>query len=182
MYSLMHERRPSQQTAVAYHEAGHAVVAHAQHVKIRAVTIRPQDDALGQVVVKHPRWFLPELNAGSEKGRVLSYAIDVAVVIFAGPAAERLFTGRHNHVGADFDYQTVGSLAANLCGSERQRRAMLRWLRVTADELVASDRIREGIEAVAQSLIKRQRLTSGEVNEVILSSTCSSRVTTIDFR
>ena len=165
----MREIAPHSRTAVAYHEAGHAVVAHAHHVRIRAITIRPQDDALGQVAVKHPRWFLPELNSGADRSRVVGYAIDVAVVVFAGPAAERLFTGRHNHLGADFDYQAVGQLAANLCGSERQRRAMLRWLRITADEVVALDHIREGIEAVAQALTERQRLTAGQVREVLLS-------------
>jgi hypothetical protein len=153
---------------VAFHEAGHAVIAFHEDIQIRGISIRPEGDTLGMLTVRHPRWFRKDLNAGDGRPRVLAHAIKLGVVLFAGPAAERHFIGWYNHRGADDDYKAVGQLAAHLTGTERQRRALIKWLRVTADDLVFQQE-RE-IRAVAEAVTKRVSLSADEVAEILSSA------------
>ena len=42
-------KKPDQRTLTAYHEAGHAVVAFDQGVRIYGINVRPDEDRLGHI-------------------------------------------------------------------------------------------------------------------------------------
>ena len=45
----MRKRSKKQLEATAYHEAGHAVRAYRYDIKIKSVTIKPDEDSLGRI-------------------------------------------------------------------------------------------------------------------------------------
>ncbi len=96
--------------ATAYHEAGHAVMAMETGRAVRLVTVVPEGNYLG--VCRHtaaPAWLSPDAHLGRREIRWLERCI---LIRMAGPAAERRFTGRRNHVGARYDYDSLIDMAA----------------------------------------------------------------------
>jgi hypothetical protein len=69
--------------AVCFHEAGHAVAAVLRHVGIESVSIDPQSDSLGRVILKR----LEEEWDSMRLDRV----VDIGIVALAGPVAESYF-------------------------------------------------------------------------------------------
>ncbi len=64
--------RKQRDQAVAFHEAGHAVMAYLQRIPIRSITIVPDPgaDTLGRVLMgRWPDWANPESSEYRGKGR-----------------------------------------------------------------------------------------------------------------
>jgi ATP-dependent Zn protease len=108
--------------ATAHHEAGHAVMYIHQGRPFRHVTIKSEHehDAAGYVLgySRRRRWRLQDQGF-----------IDVAALLCAvsGVLAQRIHSGRMDHLGASFDYRTAIDIARGVgedgCGgSEHARR------------------------------------------------------------
>lgn len=67
---------------VAYHEAGHAVAAIVRRVRFERVSIKPNDDSLGRVVLS--KWDVDDLD--------LTKAVNLCITAIAGPESESRFT------------------------------------------------------------------------------------------
>ena len=78
----------------AYHEAGHAVMALALGRPVDHVSIRPDAQRLGHCDFRKPV-FRPSED-WLEREMLIS---------LAGPAAEGLFAGEYDEVGAAFDFR-----------------------------------------------------------------------------
>jgi hypothetical protein len=81
--------------AVAYHEAGHAVVAHMLGHQVRRVSIAPKSGSDGRVSWRNPiNRIISKLESGSEADlERVRYRIDHAIIVsMAGAFAQK----RHN--------------------------------------------------------------------------------------
>ena len=160
-------RRPrlTRDERTAYHEAGHAVAAFFEQLRVRTATIKPDKvkGSLGHVSHYPKPSFHPdfETDARTER-RVLAGVL----TYLAGPAAERRATGRAT--GSHDDYRNAMDMASRLCGSNESVGALLRWMWVQARDLVTVHW--SFIEAVARALLARRRLSGQEVREIILNS------------
>lgn len=150
---------------VAIHEAGHAVVAHFQHVKIRDVTIVPTKTFKGLVRRTHVRFvhhgMFDDSLAGSDRAE---RHIRVA---FAGQIAQRKFAPRSKWKrGGAADHALAMELFWPICHADREARDLhLQMLWREAECLV--DRWWKVIRLLADELIEHKTLTRDEAREVI---------------
>jgi ATP-dependent Zn protease len=147
--------------ATAYHEAGHAVIAHALGCKVSPATIIPTIDEHGHVIHANPLRGLQRLDIDiSDRARLR--AEKAISICFAGPLAQQQFrprSWRRHH--AQSDYGQIIDLAQRLCGSDEEVTAFVRWR-----ELVARDMVRQhwpAIERVASLLLERQQAGADEI-------------------
>lgn len=141
--------------AIAYHEAGHAVVAHMLGYQVDRVSIAPKVGSAGRMVWRHPtrnRSLREALEVGNEADidRV-RYCVDHELIVdMAGALAQK----RHNPRSS---WRYGGSGAARgeflLKGSDDQL-ALELMCRVHEDEKVR-DAYRRYLEARAEALVER---------------------------
>lgn len=153
--------------STAYHEAGHVVVANVKRIKIKKVTITPDEDYLGVVI---RQMIEKRVRDGFEFAGVTP-AMQVRVESFimmslAGGIAERKYRGRANHRGSGADYDTASRLALDATSSGEEATAYLKWLHIRTEQLVSNHWDR--IEAVALALLERQTLTAADVDQIMI--------------
>ncbi len=146
----------------AFHEAGHAVVAHSLRLKFSQASILQSSEsgAIGHVPF--------ELDTSSLRDGPVSYGERRAekrlehriVVLGAGVVAVGILTGRRAWRGEEID--EAKRLAQQRCSSGEEIDAFLKWLLVrTENELRLAPWWRM-VEALAAELIDRDRLSGQE--------------------
>jgi hypothetical protein len=148
----------------AFHEAGHAVVAHALGVRLYGATVVPAEGYAGQVehesVLRRIRLDVD----GSTRARLrVERAIKIGL---AGAVAQQ----RHRPPSlrrwrTDGDYQSVAELALRVCGTEKIANAFIEWLRLETAALL--DLRWHEVKAVAKALLEKHHLTGAEIDETI---------------
>lgn len=167
--------------AIAFHEAGHAVVAWQSRLKIKYVTVIPDGELLGTIKFAVPTWFQPRLVGKRLRDR--HYLERWIVALQAGGKAERWFRDwissdwtlsvdpffwkDSTPVGDEIDVRIMedllrhvprNALPSNFMEASRQRVETL---------LVAYWPL---VESVAAALLERKTLTGTETVEVIQAS------------
>jgi hypothetical protein len=160
---------------VAYHEAGHAVIAKVLSVPVKYATIKPRKGESGHVMLKTS--FFKDMSKDAHKRS--------ALVSLAGRFAETdLFDCSHivydmeklRRYGASVDRKHVRSAVTKIVGSPSEdgrllwvfrpdRRAMRARLEREAKRLVREHAAT--IESVAKRLIEQETLSSAQLDEII---------------
>lgn len=152
--------------ATAYHEAGHAVAAHVQGIKIRKATIKAEGDTLGGVEVVQ---LSQATVAALERGRVTPAQrarIEADVIIdVAGAVAEHRHRGRYSRVGSTMDRDNVANKLLRLSNDAKEAYLYAAWLQQRTLNLI--EYYWWAVEAVAQALLANETLTSERIAQVI---------------
>lgn len=158
-------RSKSAQTASAYHEAGHAVIAYMFGYKPQAATIIPTIDTAGSVSHPNPLRGIRLDIDGSDRARL---RVEKAIIIcLAGPLAQRHHNRRSwRSYHGQSDYELINELALRICGSAEQASAFLKWLEIVAHDLVKMHW--RQITKVAMALLERTRLSADELRVTIV--------------
>lgn len=157
-----------QSFAVAYHEAGHAVVSFFCQEQFKTVSIIPAEDYLGVVVGRRlEKRIFDAFATGLDLTPYQRMRIENQVIIsLAGGIAERRYRGRYNHQGRKSDIDNAVDIVLRLSGSAEEANAYLKWLDTRAHNAV---NVRwDLIESVAQTLFASKKMTQAEVIEIIL--------------
>ena len=127
----------------AYHESGHAVMAHVQGRRIKPVSVGKRAKASRRVSA-HPMsdWSQPNASGTQVERQVL--------VIFAGQVAQELLAGGQSCRGED--YPQAKTLASNVAHEEAELNAYLRWLRIRARNILRDPTNWAAVKALAQAL------------------------------
>jgi ATP-dependent Zn protease len=150
----------------AYHEAGHVVAAFMQGVPVRSVTIVPDKLEAYLGLVQHG-----DLTRGvnletDNSSRIRSRIEKLIVVGFAGTAAQRKYDRRSWRSFHSFgDDKSAALLADAVCSSPAASEAFLKWLAVTADDLIAAHW--SDVEKIAKALVEEKTLTRARVRELL---------------
>lgn len=167
--------RKTGRRAVAYHEAGHAVMRLELSRRLSRVTIRPRGDILGHT--KQRRSELDVDYFDPRDWRLTRWAQTEIMCALAGPEAERRLTGRRNNSGARSDDECVLDVALQAEGyGDERRNAYVTWLKLKVRDWVAAPPVWAQIEALAKALLERDTLSGDEVRQVCrtpFSSTAS---------
>lgn len=155
----MAKRTIDKLTATAYHEAGHAVIAHELRIRFKLVTVKPEADSLGHVLRSHPSNFRPDL---SETLKTRDRVERNLVVMLSGLAAERKLTGRHNWGGAGEDLRQSVDLASYLFSNAELCGKYLEFIKSFADDIVARRLNWLRIKALAAALLEQETLTESQ--------------------
>lgn len=148
--------------AVAYHEAGHAVIGQKLGVPVRRVSIEPTEAYRGMVLIDDPVRGIKDGDETSDRARL---RVERTIIVrLAGPVAQRKHrpsSWRRYH-GSD-DYRGLAGLAACFYDGETLD-AFIRWLELRTQDLVEIHM--SAIDRVAQALLERKTLTSDEIKEI----------------
>lgn len=165
--------------ATCYHEAGHAVIAVVLGGNLRRATVRPKGRVAGSVrVAQIPAWIAVLREGGNvwSHPRALSLALERMVGALAGGEAERQYTRRaYNALGATRDTGQVNQWLWLLVpeSESREAGALWRFLRLRTRRLVRRHRL--SIQAVADALYERGRLSASEIRKLVWESDLEAR-------
>ena len=148
---------------VAYHEAGHALVAWQLGGRVRLVTIDPEnDDGPAREGGTEIRW--RRSDGDRELARKLVH------VSLAGPVAEMLYTGDPYHPGlvAEWaaDWRDAWEAAELLLPDERQRLAYLEQISLELYRRLNDESQWAALAALADNLLAHETLEREEIEEI----------------
>jgi hypothetical protein len=132
-------------------------------------TIVPDEErgTLGHCVTENPKWLRPDVTIDARTAWRITQKI---IGCFAGREAEKLFTGRNNHIGASGDDRSSLNLATYLYEDAEEIFLYLKLQALCARNLVSNTHWRSCIEAVATALLKKPILKPAEVQRIIRTS------------
>lgn len=149
----------------AYHEAGHALVAHLLGGKVRQVTIEPdRDDGPERTGDTEVLWRRSRL---SEK----EFAQVAVQVCLAGPVAEMIYSGDPYHPGfvAEWagDWRDAWQAAAPLHVDERKRLKYLEDVSIQLYHRLKDDSLWAALAALADHLLAHETLDAEQVADIL---------------
>lgn len=146
------DRESPLRIATAYHEAGHAVVAHSLGRMIQKVTIKPGRSAWGQ-----SRLGVCELQKGRSKAS-RNQREDEVLILFAGMVAEARHTGQYCPEGAGQDLALIERILCDQVGTVKQHERLHRRLLDKTEHLLHDDQHWRAVELVASELLEKETI------------------------
>lgn len=149
----------------AYHEAGHAVVAHQLGASVELISISPEWDPSeprdGDIEI---HWPLDRIS-----GKQLTVAsIRTAL---AGPAAEMIYTKDPFHPAMvrawRADWNTAWKLGAKIHPVEKQRMVFLEQMTVEAHRFLSQDVVWQAVAALVDELLAHEFLESQDIQHIL---------------
>lgn len=149
---------------VAYHEAGHVLMALLLGGKVKHVTIEPDDDdgpaREGDTQVLWRRAGISETE----------FAKKVVQVSLAGPVAEMIYSGDPYHPGlvAEWaaDWREAWEAAMALHPGERQRLEYLEQISIQLYHRMKGDELWPALAALADNLLAHETLDQEQIEEI----------------
>jgi ATP-dependent Zn protease len=150
---------------VAYHEAGHAVMAWLLGGEIHLVTIEPdKDDGPARQGDTQVLWRRSRL---SDK----EFAKKAVQVSLAGPVAEMIYSSDPYHPGMVVewaaDWEEAWDAAADLHPGERPRMEYLEQISIQLYHRLKQDKMWAALAALADQLLAHETLEAEQVEEVL---------------
>ena len=160
-------------TAVAHHQAGHAVAAWVLGLPLAKVTIPVHDETDGGCTYQGwPRWFRPDVTVFAQH-RVQAERHITSML--AGPEAERRHRAEAGHVddhaladNARHDYDSATDLATYLAADTADYEALLARLRTHTVALVEEHWA--SVISLAEQLLSHHQMTGSWVNAYLDTS------------
>jgi ATP-dependent Zn protease len=154
-------------SAAAYHEAGHAVAAHAMGLKLHPVTIRSRGGSAGPSIPMDPLRGI-RLEFGSPKRTQLQIEAAI-IVLLAGSIAQRRHEVQSWSLADREPDRAAGfALALRVSPDPETAAAHLRWLELRAIRLV--EERWAAVERVANALLDKRTLTVKEISGLVSAS------------
>jgi len=150
---------------IAYHEAGHAIVAFVLHRRFTHVSIIPDDTTLGHIrTSKLPPTFQPESDYA---GATRKLCEKEAMVSLGGVVAERFRLSRTCWKGAHEDITKALGCCEYHSGNLEEANAYLNWLWERTKGIVTFGREWAAVEALAQELMVRKFIGEQAARRII---------------
>jgi ATP-dependent Zn protease len=142
------EENLEDQTATAYHEAGHAVLALYLGRPVHRVSILPNQLRLGQV----------ELTRGMARPPK-DFVEDESIFLLAGMVAEARHTGAYSHGHAGADLRAVRELIATRAATERQAEKLERRFLDKTEYLLDDPALWMAVELLVAELLAKKTVS-----------------------
>jgi len=136
----------------AYHEAGHAVVAHALGLRVETVSVLEDEESLGRASIPLPEGFQPD-DQGEGSVDLMERQLTATL---AGAAAQRMFTGEDADLGGN-DERGALSLLMSLGETSEEMSAVADAADGRAEAILREEWV--AVEALAERLLEAGELT-----------------------
>lgn len=151
--------------AIAYHEAGHAMMFIAYFKRFRYVTIIPEPGrTLGHLMGYKMH---PQTVAKMEYDLNFNRAIEEVMCSWAGKLTEEKFLGKKVKAGFYGDFSNMAEFVGGLIQDVNEQHAFYKWIQIRTQGII--DARWKEIEAIAKALLRRKKLSYKEVFEVVMS-------------
>lgn len=151
--------------STAYHEAGHAVMAWHERVRLTSITIEPDGEFLG--AVRHADLFRGVRLDADRSDRARLRVERRVRVCLAGGIAEKPFNPKgYRRWSCGADHEQALDALEHLCRSAAEVEAWCRLLDIQTQ--YALDLHWPMVEGLAGVLIERSTLRGGEIEKMIL--------------
>tara|TARA_R110002072_G_scaffold303069_2_gene492723 strand:+ start:65826 stop:66365 length:540 start_codon:yes stop_codon:yes gene_type:complete len=157
------------QTATAWHEAGHAVMAVSLGRSIEKVTISP-----AQMQTGGSRLGICKIQKGRSKASNDRLEEDV-MILLAGMVGESRFTGRYCVDGAAQDLAFVERLLSTRANNGRQLERLTRRMLDKTEHVLAEERHFEAIKLIANELVTKVTVSGRAVRHFFEQATRGSK-------
>ncbi len=163
------KKRPSKAlVATAYHEAGHALVAYMERIRIKRVTIKPGETYSGGIVTK------PCVDSSVEydNSRKQTVRVERAVrVLLAGAAAQRRFSPHgYRHFHGESDRHGAINLISYLTRTSEETAAYFKLLNIQAKNKIKVPWVWAAIQALAEALLSHETISGKRARAIIRRS------------
>lgn len=153
---------------IAYHEAGHAVMAAELGVPFDRVTITPDVDSAGHLALRDPDLYVHGDDVGPGDRDTRSSRL--TIVWLAGRIAKQEYCRHKRDVDAAFehgrwDMQQAYTVSANTSSGHEDTERFLNESEELAHEAVEQSWL--GIQTVAEALLARIELSEAEVKQIL---------------
>ena len=153
------------QTATAWHEAGHAVMAVSLGRSIEKVTIAP-----AQLQTGGSRLGICKIQKGRSKASNDRLEEDV-MILLAGMVGESRFTGRYCVDGAAQDLTFVERLLSTRASNERQLERLTRRMLDKTEHVLAAEGHAKAVELIADELVRKVTVSGRAVRHFFQQAT-----------
>lgn len=164
-----HDRR----TLSAYHEAGHAVVAYDQEVRVHGITIVPDEGRMGHISIDTLLLNRLAPTFQFNKGARNRFTMERHVMVLQGghAAVHRLDPTRKELAmtltGEGSDHCIAMSLVKTFAAREREAEKYYQWLDARTEGVIANPLRWFQIQILAEALLERGQLGARRVREII---------------
>lgn len=158
---------PSALTLAAYHEAGHAVMCHLMHLRIKAISIGIGELDGGEIIHENP---FHGTHGSTSDGTGTGLQVEKTVMLcLAGPLAQEKYAPRRKSrdYGGTLDVDAALILTMRFFHSRRTAAAYLNFAREWVRQRLDEPRIWASVERLARALLQ-QRQISGRQAEAIV--------------
>ena len=160
---------------IAYHEAGHCVVAILCGLQVRHVTIRPgqRKNTRGYFTLGHVA--LRQSRSVQSPEQVQARIIGWLLTCYAGLICQRILAGEssENLSSAEDDYQTALAIQSKCLAEPHRTEANIKQFSkiacLSTIQFLASPGVWQDVVSVANALIERTTLTGGQAKRLIRS-------------
>ena len=167
------KQKINRRTLTSYHEAGHAVVAFDQGVRIYGINIKPDSDRLGHIRID--TLLLDRLVPTFEydKGSRNRFLMERHVMVLLGgqTAVHRLDPSRKTKSGTapqeGSDYLTAQRLVGYFTGSKKEGEKYLDWLEVRVAGIIRAPLKWYQVKVLAQALLEHEKLGARRIREIL---------------
>ena len=151
---------------IAYHEAGHAVMAYYVHRPIRHVSIIAGEDDLGHMLEGKGPDLRKAENTMSLK--IIDQLEDCAMISWGGDAAEYILTKKKKYrPGSSADIHNVVEYLSRICTEPEALGAYVNWLWYCTRNILRDEHQWAAVEALAAELIKRRYIGGTRARQII---------------
>ena len=163
------KRRTQSLEAIAYHEAGHAVMAFITRRRILVVSINPTEGTLGHIrTAKLGEKTCNEIETRSEFDLKIRARVEAEIMgIYAGPIAQSLFQGgRINMRDAASDFDNLADLLMHVCDPDEEAQAYGEWLSQRTKRLLKQPFHWAAVETLARELLQRRHIGGRKARQI----------------
>ncbi len=158
-------KRVSERTKNACHESGHALLAHLEGIPFKYVTIKPDEDSLGHVLLApFSAKFRPDLDTNAAVRQKIE---SLVMLDFAGKCAEALLVKRRVPKGFRSDFQDAVEFASYIHSEGRLLSAYLEYLWVRTEATLKMFPNWKAVKALTALLLTRETVPAKEAKTVM---------------
>jgi len=171
--ALKPDRKPDRGTIAAYHEAGHAVVAWDQGVRVHGISVVPDEGRMGHIAIDTLHLNRLAVTFPSNKGARNRFTMERHVMVLQGglAAVRRLdqagagLEGKIRSEGSDPNI-AMGLVRA-FATSEQEAEKYYQWLDSRTAGIMANPMRWHQVQALAEALLELKQLGAKKVREII---------------